>query len=61
MLVTETYYKDTHSVASVTAPESTWSPYDGHFTSNNKDVQVPMSISKCLTTFQKLSTKYDTR
>ena len=48
MVVTETYFRNTHFVASVTEPDSTWSPYDGHFISNNNDVQIPMSISKCL-------------
>ena len=48
MVVTETYFQNTHSVASVTEPDSTWSPYDGHYTSDNEDKKVPMSISKCL-------------
>ena len=38
MVVTETYFRNTHSVASVTEPDITWSPYNGHFISNNKDV-----------------------
>ena len=51
MVVTEMYFRNTHSVASVIEPDPTWGPYDGHFTSKNKDVQVPMSISKCLNNF----------
>ena len=57
MLVTDMYIQNTHSMASVTEPNSTWSPYNGHFTSNNKDIQVPMSISKCLTTFSEVVDK----
>ena len=57
MVVTETYFRNTHSVASVTEPDSTWSPYDGHFISNNKDVQVPMSISECLNNFSEVVDK----
>ena len=57
MVVTETYFRNTHSVASVTEPDSTWSPYDGHFIFNKKDVKVPMSISKCLNNFSEVVDK----
>ena len=61
MLVTEMYHQNTHSVVSVTETGSTWSPYNSHFTFNNKDIIVLMSISKFSTTFQKLLTKHNTR
>ena len=51
------YYKNTHSVSSVKEPDSTWSPYDGHFISNNKDIEVPMNISKCLNNFSEVVDK----
>ena len=51
MLVTEMYYQNTRSVASVTAPDLTQSLFNDHFTSDNKDVEVPMSISECLNSF----------
>ena len=54
MLVTEAYYWDTHSVASVKEPDSIWGPYNGHFTSNNKDTRVLMSISKFLNNFSEV-------
>ena len=51
VLVTEVYYQNTHSVAGVTEPDSTWSLYDGHFASNKKDSGVPINIFKCLNSF----------
>ena len=57
MVVTETYFRNTHSVASVTEPDSTWSPYDGHYISDNEDVEVPMSISECLINFSEVVDK----
>ena len=57
MVVTEAYFRNTHSVASVTEPDSTWSPYNGHLIYDNKDVQVPMSISKCLNNFSEVVDK----
>ena len=57
MVVTETYFRNTHSVTSVTEPDSTWSPYDVHLLSDNEDVQVPMSISECLNNFSEVVDK----
>ena len=33
-------------MASVAEPDSTWCPYDGHFTSNNNNSKVSLNISK---------------
>ena len=57
MMVTEAYCQSNHSVASVTEPESIWSPYDGHFTSNNKEQVSQWTSPNASTAFQKLSTK----
>ena len=40
MLVTEAYYQDTHSLASVTIPGENCRSYDGHLTYNKKDPEV---------------------
>ena len=45
-LVTEVYYQNTIS-SKCYSTWLTYSPYDVHLASNNKDSGVPMNISKC--------------
>ena len=57
MLIAEACFQNTHSVASVTEPDSTKSPYDGHFTSNSEDTRALISISKCFNNFSEVVDK----